>query len=72
MAEKLVILRLIADDLDAEGGIGKRLQYNADELNYILGHKGQTKGKLLGKSRGILPRLRMSSKVIILIFCNWI
>lgn len=50
MAEKLVIFRLVADYLDAKGGIGKRLQDNADELNYIFRHKGQTKGNALGRA----------------------
>ncbi len=46
MAVKLVVFRLIADDLDAKGGVGKGLQHNADELNDVFGHKGQTKEML--------------------------
>ena len=37
-AEELVILRLVRNNPNAEGGIGKTLFHNADELYNILGH----------------------------------
>ena len=46
-AEELVVLRLVRNDPDAEGGIGETLFHNADELYDIFGH---TEGKTLGKA----------------------
>lgn len=40
MTEELVILRLVTRYADSEGGIGECFQHNADELDDILGHKG--------------------------------
>ena len=37
-AEKLMILRLVGDDPDTEGGVWKTLFQKADELNDIFGH----------------------------------
>ena len=37
-AEKLMILRLIGDDPNTEGGIGKTFFHNADEFNDIFRH----------------------------------
>lgn len=50
VAQKLVVFRLFAEDLDAKGGIGKGFQHNADELDDVLRHVGQIKGNALGRA----------------------
>jgi hypothetical protein len=50
MTQKLVVLRLLTDNANMEGGIGKRLQDNADEFYDIFRHKGQIKGNALGRA----------------------
>ena len=58
MAEQRVALSLFAGDTDAERGIGEALLHNADEFDYVLGHRkrGGVKG------RGILRMERRSYK----------
>jgi hypothetical protein len=37
-AEEFMILRLVGEYPDTEGGVWKTFSYNADELNDIFGH----------------------------------
>ena len=45
MTMKLMIFRLRTEDPDSKGGIWKRLFHNADELDDIFRHKGNSKEK---------------------------
>lgn len=61
VAEQFVIFGLRTQNLDVEGGIGKRFHYQTDELYDIFRHRSKQK-EMNRKSRGILQSKSASSK----------
>lgn len=64
MTVELMTLRLITEDANAKSCIREGLFHNPDELDDILGHRWQERGKSTGKSRGILLSYLSISKRI--------